>query len=399
MSESASALSGLRIIDFSHVFQGPMGSQLLADYGADVIKVERPGAGDWSRQWGPFIDGVSMPFASLNRNKRSIAVDLKAEEGKEIIRRLARTSDVLMHNFRPGVMDGLGLGYEDLKAINPRLVYAYSTGWGDEGPYVKERRPGHDLLARAATGWLNPEDPAKPPVVVGISADYPAGLMLVLGIMMALKARERTGEGQLVTTDLYSVALHANTWHSAQILNRDAIEDDGGLGATEAALDKVFETTDGYIELSPVFSSDSLRDISVAMDLGDLSLDPRFREVTDRVVHRVELNAILAERFREKTTAEWIEHLKPRGVLCTEIRRYVEAVDHPQTHANKMVVEAEHPDCGAIRLLGTPVRLHATGPGHDGNPPRLGEHGEGVLEELGYTPDQIAQLKRDGVLA
>ena len=154
MSDQPAALQGIRILDFSHVFQGPVATQLLADYGADVIKVERPGSGDWSRSWGPFIEGVSMPFAGLNRNKRSITVNTKDPAGKEIIFQLVKSADVLVHNFRGGVMEKLGLGYEDLKVINPRLIYAASSGWGDHGAYVERRRGGHDLMARAEDGWF-----------------------------------------------------------------------------------------------------------------------------------------------------------------------------------------------------------------------------------------------------
>lgn len=398
MTDDLCALSGVRIVDFSHVFQGPMGSQLLADFGADVIKVERPGSGDWSRAWGPFVDCMSLPFANLNRNKRSLSIDLKSPAGREVVLRLLETADVLMHNFRPGVMEGLGMGYEDLRKINPRLVYAYSTGWGDKGPYVEQRRPGHDLLARAAAGWLAGKDPGQPPAAMGISADYPAGLMLVIGILLALQARERTGQGQEVTTDLYSVALHANTWEGGPSLNRSRIEDDGGIWATEAAIDKVFETKDGYIEFSPVFSADSLRDVSVAMGLDDLSQDPRFVRVQDRLTNKRELNQILAQRFRQKTTAEWIAQLEPQGILCGKVRSFEEAVEDPQTAANEMVIEAELPSCGPLSFLGTPLRLRATPPRHRTPPPKLGEQTDEVLQELGYSPEEIASLRQAGTL-
>lgn len=398
MDDNSTALDGIRIVDFSHVFQGPVGSQLLADYGADVIKVERPGFGDWSREWGPYIGGMSLPFAGLNRNKRSVAFDLKSEAGKKIALDLVGTADVLIHNFRPGVMEKLGLGYEDLRESNPGLVYAYSSGWGDRGPYVEQKLSGHDMLARASAGWFNSPSPGQPPVAVGISSDYPAGLMLMIGILLALHARQHTGKGQLVTTDLFSVALHAHAWEAAETLNRSAIDDFGGIGATEAAIEKVFATKDGYIEVSPVFSADALRDISVAMGMPDLSQDPRFITLADRAANRDELNAVIGARFRQKTTGEWVEQLLPQGILCTEVRTFSQALEDPQTCANEMIVEMDDAQGRRLRLLGTPVRLSETRPSHRLQPPDIGQHTAALLLELGYSEDRVAALRRDGVL-
>ena len=244
------ALESIRVLDFSHVFQGPVGTQLLADFGADVIKLERPGQGDWSRDWGPYVREVSMPFAGLNRNKRSITLDLRQEAAKKIALQLAQRADVLVHNFRPGVMERLGLGYAGLSQQNPRLVYAYSSGWGDQGPYVDRGRPGHDVLARAEAGWFVAIDDDKLPLPGGISVDYPAGLMLMIGILTALVAREQTGQGQLVTTDLFSVALHAHSWDGVELLNRERLDRKSGIGVTEQAIDKAFRTRDGLLEIS-----------------------------------------------------------------------------------------------------------------------------------------------------
>ena len=172
MSDPKQALEGLRILDFSHVYQGPVGTQLLADYGADVIKVERPDGGDWSRMWGPFVQGVSLPYANLNRNKRSLAVDLKSGAGREMIRRLVAKTDVLVHNFRKGVMEKLGLGYEELHRLHPPLIYAWSSGWGDAGPDADSGRAGHDMMARAEAGWFVHYEEGKPPIPGGVSRKF-----------------------------------------------------------------------------------------------------------------------------------------------------------------------------------------------------------------------------------
>jgi crotonobetainyl-CoA:carnitine CoA-transferase CaiB-like acyl-CoA transferase len=399
MNPLVSALSGIRVVDFTHVFQGPVGTQLLGDYGADVIKVERPGSGDWSRRWGPFVDGVSLPFAGLNRNKRSIAVDVKTEAGKEIVFRLVKAADVVVHNFRGGVMEKLGFGYEALAALNPALVYASSNGWGDHGPSADRGRGGHDLMARAEAGWFVQPDPAKPPIPAGISADYAAGLMLMQGILMALISRQRTGRGQRVTTDLLSVAFHAHSWEGPAELNRDRITASSGVSANEAVINKAFTTLDGYIEISPVFAENALRDLSLAVGLSDLSSLPEFSTSELQTANRSEINRRLAERFVIKSTADWMTELEAKGIFCARVNTLAEAAEDPQLQANNMLVDMQHPEAGHLRLLGTPLRLHGTPPVTRTFAAELGKHTHEVLENLGYRPEEIADLERRQVVS
>ena len=392
------ALEGVRILDFSHVYQGPVGTQILADYGADVIKVERPGAGDWSRSWGPFVKDVSLPFANLNRNKRSITVNMKTEQGKEIIRQLVKESDVLVHNFRQGVMEKLGFGYDDLKEINPKLVYATSNGWGDEGPYAERGRAGHDMMARAEAGWFVFYDEDKAPIPGGISIDYAAGLNLMVGILTALLHKNNTGEGQYVSTDLLSVAFHAHAWDAAAMLNEDKIDRPAAVGGTEAAINKAFQTADGHIEISPVFSDNALRDISCAMGLGDLSEEADFATEALQVENKGKLNAALAQRFLTKTTDVWMTELESQGVLCARINTFQQAARDPQIAHNKMIVTMQDEKVGELALLGTPVRLKTTPPKLKSFPPRLGEHNKDVAAELGYSSEEVEKLIEQGIL-
>lgn len=397
-TSAPAALTGLRILDFSHVYQGPVGTQLLADYGADVIKVERPGTGDWSRAWGPFVKDVSLPFANLNRNKRSLAVDTKSPEGRVLVLKLVEQADVLVHNFRKGVMERLGLGYDDLRALNPRLIYAWSSGWGDHGPSADSGRGGHDMMARAEGGWFVHYEDGKPPIPGGVSIDYPAGLNLMIGILVALRHRDRTGEGQFLSTDLLSVACHAHAWEGAQALNADKVDRPAAVGGTEAAIDKAFATSDGFIEISPVFSENSLRDISTAVGLDDLSQDPRFATESLQVANRDALNLILAERLKTRTTDEWIAKLEKKGVFCARVRDFAEVMHDPQVLANGMVVEMNHPEAGTLKLLGNPVRLRATPPRFEIPPPALGQHSSEIAAELGYSESEIQTLIEKGVI-
>jgi crotonobetainyl-CoA:carnitine CoA-transferase CaiB-like acyl-CoA transferase len=254
-------------------------------------------------------------------------------------------------------------------------------------------------MARAEAGWFTQPDPSKPPFPAGMSADYPAGLMLMQGILIALLARARTGRGQRVTTDLLSVAFHAHSWAGPAAMNAARVTEVSGVSANESIIDKAFATADGYIEISPVFSDNAVRDISVALGLGDLSLQPKFSTHAQQQAHRAELNALLAARFREQTTTAWLADLEPQGVFCAKINTLEEAIDDPQLAANGMVIAIDHAKAGTLRLPGTPVRLHGTPPVPRRFAPELGEHTVELLRELGYDDARLAELRQAGALA
>lgn len=393
------ALEGIRIIDFSHVWQGPVATQILADFGADVIKIEKPGSGDWSRSYGPYLEGLSLPFASLNRNKRSFSLNMGIERGKEVILRLIENADVLVHNFRPGVTQKLGIDYKTLKEINPELIYAKASGWGDEGPYAERKRGGHAKMAAAEAGLFITPGPGDIPIPCSISMDYPAGMLLAQGIMLALIERERSGMGQEVSTDLFSAGLFANIWRSGAVLNPEnsklnAIDHT----ATEKSIRNAWKTKDGFLEISPVFSQDALKDITLAVGLGDLSLDERFSTSADRLKNSGLITKMLEEKFLEKTTDEWIGILEPKGVLCAKIRSFDEALKDPQVMHNKMIIEMNHKRIGTLKLLGNPIRLSKSPASFRTAPPDLGEHTEEILKELGYLQDDIERLRQEKVI-
>ena len=324
-------------------------------------------------------------------------MDMKQADGKEIIRKLVKSSDVLVHNFRQGVMEKLGFGYDDLKDINPSLIYAASSGWGDTGLYPERGRAGHDMMARAEGGWFTFYDEDKPPIPGGISIDYPAGLNLMIGILTALVHRLCTGEGQYLSTDLLSVAFHAHAWDAASRLNVEKIDRPAAVGGTEAVINKAFQTADGFIEISPVFSSNALRDISTAVGLGDLLQRPEFSNEDLQVENKGLLNALLAKEFLRKTTEVWMLELESKGVLCARINSFEDAARNPQIACNNMIVSMEDPDVGELKLLGTPVRLKGTPPQLREFPPRLGQHSRDVALEIGYSQDEVDRLVEEGI--
>ena len=387
-------LDGIKVIDLTQVMLGPCATQMLADFGADVIKVEKLGTGDLSR-WSVETDpakGDNPVFCSLNRNKRSIALDLRTEAGRAIVHDLVRDADVIVNNFRPGVMERLSLGYEALHELNPRLIFAFGSGFGASGPYA--HKGGQDVLAQAMSGVMaRKSDPGHPLAVYATAlCDYSAGMHLVQGILVALIGRGKTGVGQKVEVSLYDSMIAMQMQEAAMRLMEDR-----DLNWAAMPLSGVFETTDGAIVLVGAFKPNPLQDICTALGIADLS--PKYPVLEVQRANRDTLQAIFRESFATNTTAHWIERLEAQDLLCAPVKSLTEALADPQTTHNGMIAEVPYNGAGSIKLVGSPVHLSAAPFAIRVPPPRLGEHGEAVLRELGYDQARIAALKTDGVVA
>jgi len=388
-------LDGIRVVDFTQVMMGPCATQMLGDYGADVIKIERPGQGDLSRMSFPDDPGgLDNPvFFSLNRNKRSIALDLRGEKGKAVVRDLIKTADVVVNNFRAGVMERMGFGYAALKAINPRIVYAFGSGFGPTGPNA--HKGGQDVLAQALTGMMHRRSDMDQPMSVYPTAlaDYSAGMHLVQGILLALYQREKTGEGQEINVSLYNSMLAMQMQEGAMWLMRERALNWGAM-----PLSGVFQTTDGAVVMVGAFKQNPLQDISKALEIDDLSADPRYDSFPKQVKERPVLQAIFRDRFASNTTAYWIGRLEGQDLLCAPVKSLGEALADPQTAVNRMVVECQSQANDPIRLVGSPIDMSGASI-KLGRPPRLGEHGREVLQELGYPASAVDALVKEGVVA
>ena len=371
-------LEGVRVLDFSQVMMGPCCTQMLGDYGADVIKIERADVGDLSR-WsvGDDPDGGNNPvFSSLNRNKRSITLDLKRPEDRAVVLRLVETADVVVNNFRPGVMDRMGFGYDDLRAINPRIVYAVGTGYGLDGPNI--HKGGQDVLAQAMSGAMHRRaDPALPLSIYPTAlADYAAGMHLVQGILLALLQRERTGEGQRIAVSLFNSMLAMQMQEAAVWLMRGK-----ELNWAAMPLCGVFETTDGAIVMVGAFKQNPLRDICRALGLEDLSADERYADLERQRLHRPVLQKVFRDRFRTEGTEYWLERLGEVDILCAPVKSLEDALDDPQTAFNEMIVDLAPSAGGPVRLVASPIDMSDAPFRVRRAPPRLGEHSEEILAE------------------
>ena len=388
------ALEGIRILDLSRVLAGPYCTMVLGDLGAEIIKIEQPGIGDDSREYGPFIGKESAYFMSLNRGKKSITLNLKDEADRHIFMDLVKESDVVIENYRPGTMAKLGFEYEDLKKINPRIIYAAISGFGHSGPY--STRPAYDMIVQAMGGIMSiTGEPGQAPVRVGSSiGDVTAGIFGAIGILSAIEARHKTGEGQKVDIAMLDcqVAILENA--IARYLLSGEVPQPLGSRHPSIAPFQAFPTKDYYVIMSA--GNDALwGKLCKVLGTPELIDDPKYKMNKDRNDNIVELCEIISKISVTKTTAEWMQILEEGGLPVGPINTIDRVVHDEQVNARDMIVEVEHPIAGKLKFAGNPIKLSAT-PGEVTKPaPILGQHTEHVLKELlGWSDEQVSEYKK-----
>ena len=397
-ADTGTALGDLVVLDLTRILSGPFATMTLADLGADVIKIEQPGTGDDTRQWGPPFQGDEAAyFLAVNRNKRSLAVDLKSPEGLKIVQELARRADVVVENFRPGTAARLGLGYEDLSRENRGLVYASISGYGQTGP--EAGRAGYDAIAQARSGIMSVTGETDgPPVRVGVSsADLVAGMWATIGILAAIHEKQRTGAGQWVDISLLDGSVSWLTYVSSGYFASGDIPKRYGSAHPTIAPYQAFPTADGFVMVA--VGNDGLwRKYAAAVGRSDLAADERFANNPSRVAQRETLIPLLEDIMRGRTTADWVNMLDAAGVPVGPIQTVDQALRDPQVLARDMVSELMHPTAGPMKVVGCPVRLTRTPPSVRTAPPVLGQDTDEVLAGLGFTADRIQSLHTSGAV-
>jgi len=388
-------LEGIKVVELAQIMAGPTSGMLLADMGADVVKVEKLPGGDDTRSYSePQVKGESAAFMILNRNKRGIAVNLKTPGGLEVVKRLLADADVVTENYRKGTLEKLGLGYEVLKELNPRLVYCAISGYGRTGPYAD--KGGFDLIAQGFAGLMSVTgEPGGPPVKAGTPiADINAGIFAALGIVSALLARARTGRGQMVETSLMEAGIQQMYWQAAIYFATGVDPGPSGSAHILTAPYQAFPTADGWINLGGANQSNWER-IVKAIGKPELGTDPRFKTNTYRMRHLKELTPILADALKRRPSAHWIAEFEAAGVPVGPVNKTSDMVSDPHVKARDMVIEVDHPKAGRVKAIGHPVKFSETRAETKRPAPLLGEHTREVLAGLGYSPHQIDALGKE----
>ncbi|HLI50835.1 MAG TPA: CoA transferase [Thermomicrobiaceae bacterium] len=399
VEQSVLPLAGVRVLDLGRHLAGPTCAMWLGDLGADVIKVEDPKRGDDGRGSGPpFFNGQSAFFLSANRNKRSLALDFKRPEGQEIFRRLAATADVVVENFRPGVMDALNIGYERVSATNPGVIYCSISGFGVDGPAAS--RPGLDQIIQGFSGLMSITGfEGGEPTRVGIPvADLITGLFGAYGVQAALLARAKTGRGQQVTTSLLEGMVGMLAFQAVRYLNGAGVPPPAGNHHPINAPYGVYRTQDGYITIGATGDKRWNKLLEI-LDMPELASDPRFAENGGRHDNRFELAEIFETKLRRRTSDQWVEILNDAGIPCGPIYTMDQALDHPQVRHMQMVVERPHPTMGTVNLLGLPVKLSETPGNIKLVPPLLGQQTSEILQEIGLASSEIQHLRENGIIS
>jgi crotonobetainyl-CoA:carnitine CoA-transferase CaiB-like acyl-CoA transferase len=398
--EKFGPLAGMKVVELAHIMAGPVCGLMLADLGADVIKVEKIPGGDDSRRFlPPDMDGESAAYLMMNRNKRGIALNLKTEGGKRVLKKLLTDADAVTENYRHDTMDKLGLGYESLKKVNPGLIYCAISGFGRTGPYAE--RGGFDLIAQGMSGLMSftGEGPGRPPCKVGAPVtDITAGILAALGVLGAYTHKLKTGDGQIVDTSLYEAGIIHTYWQSAIALATGIAPGPMGSAHPLNGPYQAFEASDGWFTVGAANQRNWER-LLEAMESSELADDPRFKTNIDRMDNLKELEAALAPIFKTRTRSEWLERMEAAGVPGGPVMDVCEMFEDPHAQARDMIPTVHHEKLGDVKTIGLPIKLSETPGKVATGAPLFGQHTAEVLGEYGFAEDEISALVYEGAVA